>query len=257
MVSFWNGNKSPARQQHELEVLQTLLAGSFPAESIQNDMTSYPDAEDESNVFLHGTDVLVTVAGNQKFAAREFYPVQLPLCQGILGCRLLIIRKEDTGLFESITFEQLQHKIAGIPDTWADADLFRHNTLPVLETGTIEDILFALKNGLCDYVSLGINEAEDILSRYPAITDSLCIDPTSLIYYPLPLVFYVSPARPELKILLEKRLKQCHESGVIHQLIQQHYGQYIRNTQLKSRHVIHLSNPFLPATLEGFECSCF
>ncbi|CAM3681915.1 hypothetical protein VA7868_04231 [Vibrio aerogenes CECT 7868] len=253
MVIFWNGNKSTARQHHELDVLQYLLAGSESPSEIQNDMTDYPNAEDESNIFFRGVDLFVTVAGNQKFSHRQFFSVPHPVCEGILGCRLLIIRRNDIPLFQSVTLDLLQEKTAGIPATWADADIFRHNHLPVCEAGNIRDILHALQQGECDYVSLGINEAEEILSQHPEIAKDLCIEPTTLIYYPLPLVFYVSPLRPDLKRLLNTRAQHCCESGEMAQLVYRHYGKYIRRARLKHRHVIYLDNPFLPEDFTGFD----
>ena len=68
IISFWNGNKSPARQAYELALLKMLLASTTLKNStLVNDTTDYPKAEDEGNVLTQQTDILITVAGNKKF----------------------------------------------------------------------------------------------------------------------------------------------------------------------------------------------
>ena len=103
MINFWNGNKSPARQAYELELLQTILnTQSLPANLITNDVTNYPNAEDEGDIFNQGADLLVTVAGNKKFDGKASIKLKQPLCRGLLGYRILIIRQQDKNKFTNI-----------------------------------------------------------------------------------------------------------------------------------------------------------
>ena len=161
MIQFWNGNKTAARQAHEYELVSELLS----TREIHNDLTDYPNAEDESNIFHNGADLLVTVAGNPKFAPGTFIEVAPPLCFGLLGCRLLITRKIDVQ-FDHITQLELKQKIAGVPATWADATLLRDNDCTVLEEGDIEHILTSISQGNADYLSLGANEVHAVFDQF-------------------------------------------------------------------------------------------
>ncbi|MFN2396758.1 MAG: hypothetical protein ABR597_13850, partial [Bacteroidales bacterium] len=81
------------------------------------------------------------------------------LTKNLLGYRIPIIRQEDAGLFSEIrNAEDLKKLKHGIPLTWSDADIFRHNGYNVVEDGSFDDIFERLQAGLFDYSSFGANE---------------------------------------------------------------------------------------------------
>lgn len=243
MIKFWNGNKSKSRQLYELDIIKML----FNNNKIDCDNTNYPSAEDEGNIFNAGTDVLVTVAGNQKFMPNTFLELAEPLCKGLLGCRILIIRDQDRAKFHDIDEETLKGLIAGIPNTWADADLFRANHYQVLEKGELEDVFRYLKQGLCDYVSLGANEVEHVFDQHAQHLGGLTIDKKVALYYPMPLVFYIHPQRTDLLEALTDRIKITQNNGQFDAIFDKHYGKVIENMNLSKRRFFQLSNPSLPA----------
>ncbi|MDF2155196.1 transporter substrate-binding domain-containing protein [Vibrio sp. CAU 1672] len=252
MIHFWNGNKSAIRQAFELKVLQLALEQSVHSGEIYNDQTDYPRAEDEGNIFNLGADVLVTVAGNKKFAKTPFLQLPQPLCKGLLGCRVLIVHRHRQHNFARLSEAQLKQMTVGIPATWADADLFRANQYPVLEQGSLEEMLIALQNGECDYMALGANEAEAILAQYASLAPDLIIEPSLLLYYPFPLVFYFHPQQQALLKALQSGLQQARASGQLDQLFEQVYGADLAGLALDQRRVFHLTNPILPATLADY-----
>lgn len=245
MLHFWNGNKSPARQEHELQVLQAALGHDY---TIRNDTTDYPSAEDEGRIFQQGADLLVTVAGNPKFAPGSFRPIPIPLARGLLGCRILIIRQQDQAAFSRMTQDEITGLKAGIPMTWADAGLMRHNRYGVLEKGTLETIFTDLKEGLCDYVSLGANEIQQIFAQYQLSLGGLAIEQNLMLFYPMPLLFYVTPDNPQLADLLQARLAHLQREGELTALFDRHYGQTLATLRLASRRVFNLQNPLLDGT---------
>jgi hypothetical protein len=249
-INFWNGNKSPARQDYELALLQMLLNISSAQEvNIVNDTTDYPKAEDEGDVFKHHTDILVTVAGNKKFHQKALIKLDKPICKGLLGQRVLIIRQQDQAQFSNITPTNLKQKIAGIPATWVDADLFRANGYKVLEQGSLDSVFDLLKQGKCDYVSLGANEVKGLFDEFGSI-GGLAIETSLLLYYPFPLVFYVHPEKQQLAKDLESGLQQAELSGAWSQLYERHYGDLVNALNIKNRRVLILENPNLPENLQ-------
>src|SRR5690606_24622071 len=69
-VKLWNGNKTPARQAYEREVLSAAMEATrfeYGEWELHEDKRDLPAAEDEAGVFrTHRFDVFGTVAGNPK-----------------------------------------------------------------------------------------------------------------------------------------------------------------------------------------------
>ncbi len=249
MVQFWNGNKSVIRQQYEWQTLQLALQNTQPKTILNNDLTDYPDAKDEGQVFSHGTDLLVTVAGNRKFAQDTYLMLPQPLCKGLLGCRVLIVHKARLSEFRGMSEMKLKRMSIGIPATWADADLFRVNQYQVKEQGSLEERLLAVQNGECDYMALGANEAGAIVAQYAHLAPDLMVEPTILLYYPFPLVFYCHPEKFDLYAELKRGLERGIASGELDALFERTYGSDVRAMRLHQRRVFHLTNPMLPSEL--------
>ncbi|EOX4127738.1 substrate-binding periplasmic protein [Vibrio cholerae] len=242
MLNFWNGNKSWTRQQHELDVLRAVLQAQELSCDIIHDVTDYPLAADEANIFALGTDLTTTVAGNLKFAKGTYLMVPHAICGGILGCRVLVVRRGEQDQFAQLSLSELQQHIAGIPGTWADAELLRQNGFRVLEQGTLVQQFLLLQEGLCDFIPLGINEAQSLLDEHSYETGRLVIEPSLILYYPLPIVFYVHPAQPQLQEVINKGLLHIDHNGELERLYQKHYGESVLRMNPKQRKVIPLVN---------------
>ncbi len=253
-VRFWNGNKSPIRREYEKQLLSLCLseAGVVDA-NILVDECDYPSAEDEGNIFSNGCDVLVSVAGNQKFAGKPTNIIDIPICNGILGHRLLVIQKQHTQRFSNIrNIKQLQKMTIGIPATWADADLFRKNGFEVSEKGSLEDIFNRLLAQKFDYIALGANEVESIFDKLGDLKKELVIEPSLLIYYPLPLVFYIHPNKAELATLIKSGLQAAIKNGSHQRLFDLHHPNISQRLDLKNRQTFELTNPYLPDSFSSF-----
>ena len=254
MFNFWNGNKSNKRQHYEFELICSLLNwNSNESVVVHDDKTAFPRAEDEGNIFNKDYDVLVTVAGNKKFANKPVIKLNSPICKGLLGHRILIVREQDQPTFHHIHSDQLKSLTAGIPATWADAELFRANGYRVLEQGTLPEILKLLSDKKCDYVSLGANEVKSIYQEHASLLEGLMIEESILLYYPLPLVFYVHPDKVQFAQLLDDKLQDFMLSGEFDSLFNQHFGNVVSSTGLESRKIINLTNPELTDEFGSFQ----
>lgn len=253
-IHFWNGNKSSSRQKFERALLSLCLEQSgTKLGPIAIDTTDYPKAEDEGNIFNHGCDVLVSVAGNQKFVDKPAIVIEQPVCRGLLGHRLLLIERSRAAEFSKIsTVEQLRRLTVGIPATWADADLFRYNLFDVAEKGSLDDLFTRLLDQQFDFIALGANEIEAIYADNQAFVERVQIEPTLLLYYPLPLVFYVHPNKPQLAKAIEIGLKQAIANGTHRELFDEHHPQVVTRLDLTERNTFNLINPHLPESLRSF-----
>jgi hypothetical protein len=253
-IHFWNGNKSPTRRNYEKQLLSLCVqeAGITDADIIV-DECDYPAAEDEGNIFSKGCDLLVSVAGNQKFSGKPTTIIEIPVCRGVLGHRLLVIPQKQAERFANInSVRQLQQMTIGIPATWADADLFRHNDFNVSEKGSLDDLFMRLLNQEFDYIALGANEIESIFAQFSGEKAGLLLEPTILIYYPLPLVFYIHSDRQDLVSIIESGLTTAIANGKHESLFEEHHPNLINRLALRTRTTFRLTNPYLPDPLKNF-----
>ncbi len=214
--------------------------------SVVVDDTNYPSAEDEGNIFATGCDVLVTVDGNQKFAGKPLIKINKPLCKDLLSHRLLIIKQDRQHIFTTaMTNTDLRQLKAGIPATWADAEIMRSNHCRVFEYGELNDIFLALEDGQCDYVPLGANEIEAIYADFDCAANGLFIEPNHVIHYPLPLVFYVNAKRGELARRIETGLSDAMKSGAFDALFNAHFPAVFQRLDVAKRNLHRFSNPNL------------
>ena len=258
-ICFWNGNKTKARQEYELGLLDACLRaseGDYGSYILELDNNDYPKPEDEGNVFDSDCDVLVTVAGNVKFENKQKIIINQPITKGLLGYRLLIIRNESVPVFNALRgIEDLQALSIGIPATWADAELFRQNHFNVLEQGTLDDIFARLKNKEFDFIALGANEIEEVFIKHVSIFDGMCIEASHMLYYPFPLIFYVHPEKPDLAKRIQSGLQAVMQNGRFEALFNQHHGDVVERLNLRNRHVFKLHNALLPQELKHFSAT--
>ena len=73
----------------------------------------------------------------------------------------------------------------------------------------------------------------------------LAIEPTWMIRYPMPLVFYAHPEQPELANRISEGLGIIQASGKLEDIFNTHYGAIAGRLSLERRTVIILSNPML------------
>jgi hypothetical protein len=254
-VHFWNGNKTSARQEYELALIDACLSitqESYGAYSLSSDNTDYPNPKDEGNIFEMGSDVLVTVAGNVKFENKQKIVIKQPLTKGLLGYRLLIVRKDSLAIYQTLNkLSELQSMSIGIPATWADAELFRQNNFKVVERGTLEDIFMRLQRQEFDFIALGANEIEDVFADYAEPLKDLTIEPSKMIYYPFPLVFYINPSEPDLANRLEIGLANIMQNGQFEALFRAHHGDVVSRLNLKKRQMYTLQNTLLPEDMSN------
>lgn len=250
-IKLWNGNKTTARQTYEREVLEAALnatRATYGEWTLQNDTTDLPTAEEEGSVFrTKGFDIFGTVMGNVKLVNEAKIVVPQPIMKGLLGYRILIIRAADRDKFAAIkTSKQLQALRLGIPETWADAELFRKNDYSVVEKGSFDDLFTRLRNKEFDYVSFGANEVDSVFKERAANVEGLTVEPTLLVYYPFPVVFYVSPDKPQLAKRVKAGLKTIAANGNLDKIFERHYGETLASLHLPQRTLIKLKNPVLP-----------
>lgn len=194
----------------------------------------------------HIIDVMWTMTSNK--LEKEALPVRIPLLKGLLGYRVLVIRKNQETQFSAITqLEQLKNLTAVQGFGWADVDILRSNGLKVEESSWYDSIYKSLNAGYYDYFPRSILEAQSELANYSF--DNLKIAPQHLLIYPTAIYFFVSKQNSQLAERLHYGLTQAIVDGSFEQLFRR-FPQHISALQelaKQNRVVLQLSNPTLPA----------
>lgn len=175
--------------------------------------------------------------------------IQIPLMQGLLGYRQLIVRKDQLSTFAHIkTAEQLKQLLAGQGKAWEDVYIYRQNDFRINDDGEYQSLANMLLAKRFDYLPMSILEAEQIITRAER-PEELTIVPQLIIYYPLPLYFLVSKFHPELAERLESGLLLAQKDHSLEQLLRQHFGKEIAFLQENNNRIIRLMNPSVPEQL--------
>ena len=250
IVDFWSGNRSQARQIYERQVLEAILDATktdYGPWKISETMEEYP-GQKESLVFTEQDhDLFVTIAGNKKFEQDDMIVVPHPIAKNLLGYRIAIIREADAEKFNAVDqLKDIQKLTHGIPETWSDATIFRHNGFQVSEQGDFGNIFDRLAEGRFDYSAYGANEVLGIYDNRASKREGLVIEDNLVFFYPFPLVFYINPEQVEVAERVESGLQAIIDSGKLDRIYNQHYGNIVNELELNKRQLFILENPLIP-----------
>lgn len=176
--------------------------------------------------------------------------VPATILYGGLGLRGLIIKNSQLQQFQQIkTVDDLRRFTACQGEKWPDVQVLQYAGLKVHTVQKFDSILDMLHKGRCDYFPRSVIEGDAELANLQPDYQGLSFFTSVLLYYSLPVYFYVSPEDETLARRLEQGLNTMHDSGELLRFMQQHPvtrhvfepGRYSGSVVLK------LHNPVLPA----------
>jgi ABC-type amino acid transport substrate-binding protein len=171
----------------------------------------------------------------------KMIPIRIPIYQGLLGLRLLLVKPELHAFIQEIEdVEGLRKFVGGHGTHWGDLPVYEANGLQVVTSTQYENLFKMLKHGRFDYFHRGVNEIWAELARYP---NDFVIADNIMLYYPQPVYFFVSKHRPELARKLERGMKMALSDGSYKALFQSYYEETLQRANLTSRRLILLNNP--------------
>jgi len=179
--------------------------------------------------------------------------IKVPIYRGVLGLRLLLANQEKRDVLKNIeSIEGLREFVGGHGTHWGDLPIYAANNLRVATHVKYKQLFEMLINDRFDYFHRGVNEIWGELERYK---ERLSIVEDVMLFYPHPVYFFVSKQRPELAFKLEKGLRFALEDGSFQQLFLDMHGVFIEKAALKTRRLIVLKNPVLPANTPSLDTS--
>jgi len=174
-------------------------------------------------------------------------PIRIPMYRGLLGYRVLMIKKGTQSKFDGIrTIEDLRRVSLASGRFWADTDVLLANGLNVVKVLKYDGMFFMLDGGRFDAFPRGAHEPWGEIKRYPNL--ELEVEKNLLLIYPNPFYFFVNKSNTELARNIEKGLRIAIEDGSFEKyfLSDPTVQDVITKANLKNRTVIRLQNPTLP-----------
>lgn len=190
-------------------------------------------------------DLVWTVTSKQR--EQEALPVRIPLLKGLIGFRVLVIKKSLLDPFSRISSLQDLAEYTGVQGhDWPDAEILDRAGLKIERIVWHESIYRLITSGIVDYFPRSILEVVEELER--AEYDELIIDPNNLIIYPSALYFFVQKDNHKLAQRLEYGLTKAISDGSFDELFYAYPGHKKAFKEIPFRHknVFRLPNHNIP-----------
>ncbi|WP_020593042.1 substrate-binding periplasmic protein [Kiloniella laminariae] len=185
-------------------------------------------------------------AGTDIEREQKLRAIRIPLNMGLLGYRLLIIRKDRIAEFDKITRpEELKSLIACQGQHWPDSDILEDNGFSVDRTIRFEFMWRMTENRRCDYFPRAITEGYGELKAYGA--ETLIAYDKIILAYRFPMYFFVNKQDTPLARRLEQGLEEMLSDGSLFALLENHPAttSAFPLSQYKNSLIFSLENNFL------------
>ncbi|WP_085906708.1 hypothetical protein [Kiloniella majae] len=201
------------------EVLNRTASKYGPAKL---NVTSSNLTQQRSLYFLEkGRKIDLDWAGTNLEREQDLRPIRIPLNMGLLGYRLLVIRKDRIAEFDKIqTPEQLKRLTACQGQHWPDSNILEDNGYIVNRTIRFELMWKMIEKQRCDYFPRAISEGYGEAEFYG--TDTYKAYDKILITYRFPMYFFVNLNNQALAKRLEEGLESMIEDRSLLKFMEQH-----------------------------------
>lgn len=175
---------------------------------------------------------------------KKYTPVEVGLTNGLIGQRILLIKKGDQYLYDGVNtladFRDL-NLVGGMGQQWFDVKVWKANQLRYKEhSGNWKSIFEMIPSRrVYDYFPRGLNEIVVEARQYP----DLAIEKRLVLVYDRDFRFYLSKTGAVYKDEIEHALKMAKVSGLIERLVGKHWGNDLKTLNYDKRTVIHLKTP--------------
>lgn len=191
----------------------------------------------------------IIARATQRDLETQFQPIRIPIDRGLMGMRLLLVRKADLPRFAAVrTLEDLRHLSAGQGKGWVDTAVLSAAGISVVESPRPGSLFGMLEAGRFDFFPRAVDEAP---REYDAISKShtdIVIEPTLMLRYPLPRYFFVrrDAEGDRLAERIRAGMEMMVKDGTLAALFHQHKGPLVERARIGKRRTIELQNPALP-----------
>lgn len=187
-------------------------------------------------------DVLWTMTSQTR--ERDLLPVRIPLDMGLIGWRLLLIRRSDAARFGAIRqTAELQALDALQGHDWPDADILRANHYQVQTASDYAGMFKMLESGRVDYFPRAVFEVWHEAAAFAQ--QGLMVAPGLALHYPSAFYFFVKKSNTALAAAIQRGLESMLADGSYVRLFHAYFGEMTARSTLGARRVFELRNPLL------------
>ena len=229
-------------QQLQQALDHTSLKGNYQ-------LTTYPREVTQSRAFglinAGKIDLLWSMTNIER--ERDFLPIRIPLMQGLLGYRVILINKRDEALFAKMSVEELKQMPCHQGADWPDTDILAANHFNVRGVSDYKRIHAMLDKGTIRCFPRGILEAWGEI-EYKNLKNTV-VDRHFLLIYPTDVYYFVHKEDQALATLLEQGLRAAIADGSFARLLYNYpaHKLALKEAELTHREAIYLKNPLLPS----------
>jgi len=180
-----------------------------------------------------------------KDGSKELVVVRNALTNGLVGRRVLLIRRGDAEVFAQVrSVEDLKRTklIAGFGAGWSDVKVWETAGLPLYEHTAPWNTIYAMvaaENRHVDYLPRSVIEAVDEARAHP----ELVVEPHLLMDYKGDFAYYLTASAASYRPIIERALKEAEATGLKARLIDETFGADIKALNLNRRLRLPLSPP--------------
>jgi len=180
-----------------------------------------------------------------KDSKEQIVPVRNALTNGLIGQRVLLIRRADTEVFahvQSVADLKRTRLIAGFGAGWGDVKVWKATGLPLYEHAAPWTTIYAMvaaENRHVDYLPRGVIEVLAEARKHP----ELVVEQHLLMDYPGDFGFYLASSAASYRPIIERALREAEATGLKARLIDEAFGADIKALGLNRRVPLHLAAP--------------
>lgn len=239
---------SPAIRIYGREILESLLShskekyGPYTLEYVTDELTTARGQFEMSlgkNINLDFTP-MPSSDSRRKSISQE----QIPLFNGLLGLRRLIVQKTELGKYSNtVTLNEFRSYIVGQGKGWPDVNIYNHANMKVVESNLYNRLFPMLAANRYHYLPLSIIEIDEALRDKKEFADKLTVAPNIYIFYPIPVYLSVTKKYTELTERVSYGLKKSIENGEFNRILYKHLSSYINSISPDTATLFYMENP--------------
>ncbi|WP_022943195.1 hypothetical protein [Psychromonas hadalis] len=134
----------------------------------------------------------------------------------------------------------------GQHQNWPDTQIMEANGLNIWKANKYNLLFDLLAAGRFDCFSRGANEV--VQEFYTHAYKGIVIESNLIIYYPLPLYYFINKNKPKLAERIKEGLHVLQKTGEYEQMFIAKFGQTLQYLNMQNRVIIELNNPLLSET---------
>lgn len=233
-------NPLDTRSAYPVELLKLVLSNSGTSRPLKEFRI---EAEQDRVLKLLREGVVdVFWSGASNFRNEEFTAIRYPIFKGLLGYRLILLKKSNVHLLKNVkALEQLRAFTVGQGGDWPDRRIFSENGFVIQTTTSYEGLFNMLSKHRFDLFPRSVVEVWQELDNFSYY--DIALDPYLLLRYQYAMFYYVRNTDEQLAEDLEKGFSTVIKNGQFDQLFNQYHNKFIEKADLYNRWLIEISNP--------------